>query len=114
RMDRDRLQDVLTDECRFVQNYLLHILQCIQKNWLCQDLSEHVTMLKELEAEPHLRWMIAKYNDTVRRLFPPALEDSIHLLRQVCEQHAAEAQVLVDRACKLFRCNPLLSRNASR
>ena len=43
----------------------------------------------ELEAEPHLRRMIAKYDEDTRRRFSQALKNSIQLMSQVCDGEKA-------------------------
>ena len=100
------------EECDSLQAYLLQILQYIQENWLRQDLGSEETLLRELEVEPHLRRMIAKYGDAMRQDFPRVLEQGLQWLRTASRPRAdASAAQLVEGTCRLFGCGQLLSRN---
>lgn len=96
------------NDCHFVQDYLLRIFQYILENWLREHLLDSETMLIGLEVEPHLRRMIGKYDEATRQRFPVALQQGIQLL----SGSDGIAQQLVDSACQLFGCRPLLCRNA--
>ncbi|CAE7530058.1 unnamed protein product [Symbiodinium sp. CCMP2456] len=62
--------------CGGVQVYFLRIL----KNWLRDDVVGQEQIFRELDAGPHLRRMIAKYDETTRQRFPEELDRSIQWL----------------------------------
>ncbi|CAE7453990.1 unnamed protein product, partial [Symbiodinium sp. KB8] len=66
--------------CAGVQVYFLRILKYVRAKWLRDDMVGQERIFRELDAGPHLRRMIAKYDDTMRQRFPEELDRSIQWL----------------------------------
>eukprot|EP00439_Symbiodinium_sp_Y106_P068354 s593_g11.t1 len=97
-----------------VQVYFLRILKYVRESWLRDNVVGHEKILRELDAGPHLRRMIAKYDETMRQRFPEELDRSIQWLELACiSEPKASSAALVDGASRLFGCRQLLSRNPS-
>ncbi|CAE7903580.1 unnamed protein product, partial [Symbiodinium microadriaticum] len=100
--------------CAGVQVYFLRILKYVRAKWLRDDMVGQERIFRELDAGPHLRRMIAKYDDTMRQRFPEELDRSIQWLEMACiAEPMTDAASLVDGASRLFGCRQLLSRNPS-